>query len=94
MLITFINSYHQGIQQIDEKVGANEYLDVAEVAHKICSPCRHLGADKLWSLTKKLENECKNNIPNGNISKLVLDLKYEFNEIEKQINMKLKHINP
>jgi CheY-like chemotaxis protein len=91
MLDTFIKSYQQGLKSIDEKLDAQQYFEVAEVAHKICSPCRHLGANELWRLTKKLESECKNDVQNSNISKLVASLKNEFSEVEKQINRKLNN---
>ncbi len=90
MLETFVKSYQQGLRQIDEKLEINEYHEIAELAHKICSPCRHLGADELWRLTKKLENECKSDVQNNNISKLVVDLKDEFIEVERLINDTLK----
>jgi signal transduction histidine kinase/DNA-binding NarL/FixJ family response regulator len=88
MLETFVKSYHQGLKQIDDKLEVHEYEEVAEVAHKICSPCRHLGADELYRLTKKLESDCRNIDPNNNISKLVVDLKSEFLRVEQQINNK------
>jgi signal transduction histidine kinase/HPt (histidine-containing phosphotransfer) domain-containing protein/FixJ family two-component response regulator len=91
MLETFLKSYQDGLKSIDEKVITNEYNFIAEIAHKICSPCRHLGADELWRLTKQLENECKKEGQNNNISKLVEDLKTEFLEVEDQIKSTLQH---
>jgi signal transduction histidine kinase/CheY-like chemotaxis protein/HPt (histidine-containing phosphotransfer) domain-containing protein len=88
MLDTFIKSYHEGLIQIDGQLELNEYLEIAEVAHKICSPCRHLGADELWRLTKKLESDCRKDAQNINIRKSVVDLKNEFLRIERQINSK------
>jgi signal transduction histidine kinase/CheY-like chemotaxis protein/HPt (histidine-containing phosphotransfer) domain-containing protein len=88
MLETFVKTYYQGLEQIDEKLEVQEYHEIAEVAHKICSPCRHLGADELGRLTKKLESECRKSSPKNNISKLVDDLKSEFFRVESQINNK------
>jgi CheY-like chemotaxis protein/nitrogen-specific signal transduction histidine kinase/HPt (histidine-containing phosphotransfer) domain-containing protein len=92
MLETFIKTYHQGLKLIDEKLDTHEYSEVVEVAHKICSPCRHLKADELWRLTKKLENECKSDVQKNNIGKTVVELKNEFCEVKKQINDKLNSI--
>jgi signal transduction histidine kinase/HPt (histidine-containing phosphotransfer) domain-containing protein len=89
MLETFIKSYHDGLRLIDENLQIKDFRQAAEVAHKICSPCRHLGAMDLYQLTKNLENECKSDAQNNNISKLVDSLKNEFLEIERIIQDKL-----
>ncbi len=67
MLIRFIESTEQGLQEIHGALTSGKRETVMELAHKIVAPCRHLGADMLYTHLKELENQAQNH---ENIAKL------------------------
>ena len=50
---------------------------VAELAHRISSPCLHLSALKLHAQLKEIENKCRNNQELISINELVTEMKKE-----------------
>lgn len=55
MLATFLEGTKKGLQQLEEFVKKEDWYMMGEIAHKISSPCNHIGAEKLYLLVKKLE---------------------------------------
>ena len=89
MLEMFINSFSEGIEQIDSGLKEKNYHQVSETAHKIASPCRHLGAQTLLRITKEIEAGSNGNQDYESIPDLLVELKTEFRRVEKQIMNKL-----
>jgi len=55
MLQTFVSGTEDGIVQMHTAFQEEEYEKMADLAHKICAPCNHLGATKLYELLKQVE---------------------------------------
>lgn len=56
MLRTFIQTTEEGIDEIQNATEAGNWKKVADYAHKIASPCRHLDAQHLLKLLKTIES--------------------------------------
>jgi signal transduction histidine kinase/DNA-binding response OmpR family regulator len=61
MLEMFVKTSKDGLNQIDCAIIENDLLQVAENAHKIKSPCKHLGATETADLLKEIELKARNN---------------------------------
>lgn len=72
MLETFIKSTAEGIKNIEIAAQNNDFEMVADQAHKISSPCKHLGATQLYMYLKELEEICREGKinPSGTIKKV------------------------
>lgn len=55
MLRTFIETTTNGMDSIKVYLKENDKMMIGEQAHKISSPCKHMGADQLYDLFKKIE---------------------------------------
>ena len=55
MLLKFIESFDSGYQRMMEGINRKAYKDAGDAAHKLASPCRHIGADHLLSILKEIE---------------------------------------
>jgi len=51
----FIRTTQQGVSDLQMKSLEKDWDSVAELAHKIIAPCRHIGADRLTVNLKKIE---------------------------------------
>lgn len=89
MLIRFIESTRQGLQDIHQAVESGHSEEVMETAHKISSPCRHLGADGLYAKLKAMEEEARNHKNMVILAQLSENSLKEFSEIE---NILQEHI--
>ncbi len=86
MLIRFIESTEKGLHEIQHAVEAENFEAAIETAHKLAAPCRHVGADDLYSLMKGIEHEGLNNKNRTLINRLYEDSGREFAEIKKILN--------
>jgi signal transduction histidine kinase/CheY-like chemotaxis protein/HPt (histidine-containing phosphotransfer) domain-containing protein len=89
MLEIFVASFRDGIKTFDKSLAEKDYHNIAETAHKIASPCRHLGAGELLKLAKEIETRSEDGQQSENISALINSLKTEFKTVEMQILNKL-----
>lgn len=60
MLNTFMESTNEGVTKMREAVENKRWVEVAEYAHKISAPCKHLGANELYRLLKEVEAKGRN----------------------------------
>lgn len=86
MLETFITSCEDGLKHIQEANLKSEFSLVSDLAHKMCSPCRHLSANHLLTTLKALEKASSK----GQIDALTLKAKKEFEHIKPYIEAELK----
>ncbi len=82
MLDQFINTTRQGLQEIQQAVETGNAEEVGETAHRISSPCKHLGADELYSSLKAMEEEAGNHKNMAILAQLSENSLKEFLEIE------------
>lgn len=66
MLATFIEGTEQGIINLKQAQQEQQITQAADIAHKMATPCNHMGADQLYKKLKSIEKECRK----GNIQQL------------------------
>ncbi len=59
MLEIFIRSAEKGMAEIERNKRTGNFDAIAETAHKMAAPARHIQADKLVSLLQQLEKSCR-----------------------------------
>ena len=89
MLQTFLQTTTSGISEMEKLLKEKNYAMVAEHAHKISSPCKHLGASLLYNLLKEIEENCRNNTNLDDVSDLVEKVSTEYKTIKELINKEL-----
>ncbi len=55
MLVTFIDTTKKGLTAMNNAVASGQWESVADLAHKMLPPCRHLGAKDLCNCLRKIE---------------------------------------
>jgi len=91
MLIRFVESTEQGLSELHQAVITGKVEAAMETAHKIAAPCRHIGADKLYSYLKSIEEQSSNNNTEL-LVKLCADSNREFLEIKKILHDHIEKI--
>jgi CheY-like chemotaxis protein len=90
MLTTFISSTSSGLSEMQLAVSSGNRESVANLAHKMLAPCRHIGAMELYSLLRKIEE----NISKGNSAGIVEKMTSRaMNEFEIVSNLLNEHIS-
>lgn len=77
MLHTFIDGTSTGMKIITRSLTEQNWSNMAEQAHKISSPCNHLGALNLYEILRKIEHNCRNLTDMEAIPDLVERMKVE-----------------
>ncbi|MBN2486791.1 MAG: response regulator [Bacteroidales bacterium] len=60
MLDMFVRTSKEGVSAIEASLADGNINEVAELAHKIKTPCKHLGAGELAGLFKEIELKARN----------------------------------
>jgi CheY-like chemotaxis protein/HPt (histidine-containing phosphotransfer) domain-containing protein len=89
MLLSFIDSTKKGFDEIKANMKSGQSDKIADLAHKMIPPCRHIGALKLSSLLKKIEEIIRNNTDLESLEKLTEESILEFDQVTILIE---KHI--
>jgi hypothetical protein len=76
-----------------EAVSSDQWRTVAELAHKMLPPSRHIGASVLTNSLRKIEESVKNNVETGTIVLLANEAFSEFELIRDLINEQIAKIN-
>jgi len=85
MLEKFIESFDAGYRTMMEGINRKEYRKAGDAAHKLASPCRHIGAETLRDILKVIEVESdKKNI--------VMDMKMKAEEARIEYEIVKKQI--
>lgn len=86
MLLSFIDSTGKGLNEMLDACKSGQFIQVAELAHKILPPARHIGASDLCKLLRNIEENVhlKAGIPT--IEKLVNETTAEFEIVSGLIN--------
>lgn len=93
MLISFIESTQKGLDEMQESVKSGNYESVAELAHKLSPPSKHVGATDLANLLKKIEENIRKNEEPQSLIKLSEKAIIEFNALSLLITEKIAKIN-
>jgi CheY-like chemotaxis protein/HPt (histidine-containing phosphotransfer) domain-containing protein len=62
MLVSFINTTQKGMKDMQEALNSGQREAVADLAHKLLSPCRHIGAMDLYNLLSAIDKGIRNNV--------------------------------
>lgn len=89
MLETFNHSTAEGIKIIQIGHSNDDWEMVANEAHKISSPCKHLGADDLYFMLKRIENITRSRKGTKLIKDALKSLQNEVNLVIAEINIEL-----
>lgn len=92
MLKTFISSTKNGMATIKVGFQNEDWELVANEAHKISAPCKHLGAYKLYNLLSRIENVTRTRKSTKHIKTAVKDLEEEadlvLNAVSDELSLK------
>jgi signal transduction histidine kinase/CheY-like chemotaxis protein/HPt (histidine-containing phosphotransfer) domain-containing protein len=86
MLISFISTTEKGLIELKQAASKQQWESVADISHKIQSPCRHIGVMDLFNLLNKIERTIRNNENTGSIETLTENALAEFRFISRLIN--------
>jgi HPt (histidine-containing phosphotransfer) domain-containing protein len=93
MLLSFIDSTKQGINDMQEAVNSGQVDHVADLAHKMLSPSRHIGANGLCNLLKKIEENVHKKIEPNNLEMLTRESLLEFEVVSGLIKEHVANIS-
>lgn len=83
MIELFIKSINIGFADIQNCIAKKDHENIAEICHKMASPCKHFHATDLYNTIKKLEVKAKNKADWDMINSEVLLLEEEINEVNQ-----------
>ncbi len=86
MLNSFKESFEKGFDEINQFLSDNKLQDINNTAHKLASPCRHIGAEKLLDLIKKAESQSQLNSEVEQIRKTLAEIENEYQLVKRHIN--------
>jgi signal transduction histidine kinase/DNA-binding NarL/FixJ family response regulator len=81
MLITFINTTGKGLQHMHEAYLEGNSQRIADLAHKLIPPCRHLGAVRLVNILTDAGKSIRNTGHLADAGKLIDEATMEFENI-------------
>jgi signal transduction histidine kinase/HPt (histidine-containing phosphotransfer) domain-containing protein len=90
MLVKFIETTSQGLYEMVEIGVDGDISKISELAHKLSSPCRHLGATVLLDYLKQIENGPVNESSPAKLKELITKACLEFEKLEQHIT---EHLN-
>lgn len=90
MLQSFIISTEEGIETIQNAVKTGDFNLASDIAHKISSPCRHVGAIQMYDTLKMIEGQALNPKNIGKLAKLSEELSSTFVETKKELEKHLE----
>jgi HPt (histidine-containing phosphotransfer) domain-containing protein len=89
MILLFIKGTSEAIAPLKRGVKNDSWEYVAHHAHKISAPCKHIEADKLYSLLKNIENKVRTDHSTLPIHSVMLELEEETNKIIRNLEIEL-----
>jgi CheY-like chemotaxis protein len=93
MLISFISSTQKGLSSMQEAVLSGQWESVADLAHKLLSPCRHIGAMDLYNLLSTIEKGIRSNVKTESFETLAGKSIREFETISDLLNEHIAKMN-
>lgn len=93
MVNIFIRSSENGLASLQENLKKTDWAAIAEAAHKLAAPAKHMHAASLYTLLKKLENdaEIKKDLAETNL--LIDQIGTEIRQINAFMKEKQGHRN-
>ena len=72
---------------------SEQWEPVANLAHKMLPPCRHIGAMDLYNFLRKIEESVRNKVDSGLIETLTAESFREFETISELLKENIAKIN-
>jgi signal transduction histidine kinase/CheY-like chemotaxis protein/HPt (histidine-containing phosphotransfer) domain-containing protein len=92
MLESFIDSTQKGLSEMHEAIKSEKPDTVADLAHKMLPPCRHIGATDLCTLLKKIEEKIRKNVEAPSLDILAENAAQEFEAVMGLIKKQITNI--
>lgn len=92
MLQAFIETTEKGFEDISVNISQGNSGPVAETAHKLMPPCRHIGAVRLAKLLGNIELEIKGKNDMLVLSDLADQAKAEFEQVSRSVKHQIEKI--
>lgn len=93
MLVSFLGTSNDLLKEMKEAVVAKKWETVADLAHKILPPCRHLGAVDLSGLLSKIEKDIRNNVHSEPVEELAEKTFIEFESVSRLVKEHIAKMN-
>ena len=93
MLITFLETTEQGLKAMSKAVEMRQWETVAELAHKMSPPCRHLGVMDLFNFLRRIEENIKEQADIETVDSLIKESIREFEDLNKLLNEQIAKFN-
>jgi signal transduction histidine kinase/DNA-binding NarL/FixJ family response regulator len=90
MLTKFMRGTTDGLKSMSESRANGDIEQIISLAHKLSSPCRHLGAMRLLHFLKQIENDSKGTHSHEHLQELIIQAKNEFEKVKQHI---FNHLN-
>ena len=91
MLDTFIKTTLSGLELIKVAHQNDDYQMVCNQAHKISSPCKHIGANNLYNLLKQIEKITRDATDLKSLPKLIQELTIEVDLVISETKEELSN---
>jgi len=93
MLSKFIRTTTEGLNSINESLNTYDTVEIAAICHKLSSPCRHLGAQKLLSVFKQMENHADETNAKVDMQFLLTEAIQEFEKVKRHISNHIRFLS-
>ncbi len=93
MLETFVETTSSGLTSMLDAYSAKDWIKMADYAHKICSPCKHLGAEVLYQELKQIEEIGRNKENSDQLPELIASAEHKGKRAIDQAKEELKKIS-
>jgi signal transduction histidine kinase/CheY-like chemotaxis protein/HPt (histidine-containing phosphotransfer) domain-containing protein len=86
MLVSFNNTTGKGLNEMLKAALSGEWNSVADIAHKMLPPCRHLGATDLYDIISKIKESISRKTDGQEIETMVRESLAEFESVREIVN--------
>jgi len=93
MLVSFIVTTKKGLNDMQEALISGLGEQVADLAHKMLPPCRHICASDLYNFLKKIEESIQNKADTGTVETLTRESIREFEAVSELIEEHIRKMN-
>jgi signal transduction histidine kinase/FixJ family two-component response regulator/CHASE3 domain sensor protein len=93
MLVSFNDTTNKGLKEMQNSITSGQWNSVANLAHKMLPPCRHIGATELCNLLVKIEESIEKKSDKQHIETLTNKFVSEFDVISKLLDDYIAQLN-
>jgi HPt (histidine-containing phosphotransfer) domain-containing protein len=86
MILSFTDTTKDGLRDMNAAVLARQWEAVANLAHKLLPPCKHIGATELCTILRLIEERVQEEVDLDLIEKLSEKSLEEFNTVSELLH--------